>query len=168
MASQTQTDLPGALSEPLHSHVTPSVAFAGISRVPAPVNDTNRAYLPGSAERAELKARLERMSAERVEIPLVIGGREIRTGRTERTVMPHDHRHVLADWHVAGAEHAEAAIAAALEAGREWAAWSWQERAAVFLRAAELLSTTWRATVNAATMLGQSKTVFQAEIDAGM
>ncbi len=80
--------------------------------------------------------------------------------------MPHDHAHVLADCHLAGPEHVQQAIAAAAEARREWAAWPWEERAAVFLRAAELLATTWRATINAATMLGQSKTVFQAEIDA--
>ena len=80
--------------------------------------------------------------------------------------MPHDHRHVLADWHAAGRSTCEQAIAAAAEAHREWASWAWQERAAVFLRAAELLTTTWRATLNAATMLGQSKTAFQAEIDA--
>src|SRR5690606_29502454 len=99
-------------------------------------------------------------------IPIIIGGREIRTGRTERTVMPHDHRHVLAEWHAADASHVQQAIEAARTAQREWASWSWHDRAAVFLKAAELLTTTWRATVNAATMLGQSKTVFQAEIDS--
>jgi 1-pyrroline-5-carboxylate dehydrogenase len=155
---------PGSASyDAAEAHAVP---LAAISRVPPPVNDTNRTYLPGSAERAELKARLAAMSRETIEIPIVIGGREIRTGRTEQTVMPHDHRHVLAKWHVAGAEHAAQAVAAAADARREWASWSWQDRAAVFLRAAELLSTTWRATVNASTMLGQSKTVFQAEIDA--
>jgi 1-pyrroline-5-carboxylate dehydrogenase len=141
-------------------------SFAGIPRVPQPVNDVNKAYLPGSPERAELKARLSRMASERIDVPLVIGGKEVRTARTERAVMPHDHRHVLADWHLADAAHVEQAIAAALEARREWAGWPWQERAAVFLRAAELLTTTWRATLNAATMLGQSKTAFQAEIDS--
>jgi 1-pyrroline-5-carboxylate dehydrogenase len=141
-------------------------AFAGIPRVPFPSNDVNKTYLPGSPERAELKARLEQMAAERIEIPLVIGGKEIRTGRIEQSVMPHDHKHVLAEWHGAGPEHVQQAIEAASNARREWAAWSWQDRAAVFLRAAELLTTTWRATLNAATMLGQSKTVFQAEIDS--
>jgi 1-pyrroline-5-carboxylate dehydrogenase len=135
-------------------------------RVPVPVNDANKTYLPGSPERAELKARLAQMASQRIDIPIVIGGQEIRTGRLEQAVMPHDHRHVLADWHVAGPEHVRQAIDAAAKAQREWASWSWPERAAVFLRAAELLTTTWRSTLNAATMLGQSKTVFQAEIDS--
>jgi 1-pyrroline-5-carboxylate dehydrogenase len=143
-----------------------NAAFAGVRRVPQPVNDPNRSYAPGTPERAELKARLKSMAAEKIEIPLIIGGREIRTGRTQQTVMPHDHRHVLAEYHLASAEHVEQAIAASLEARREWASWPWEERAAVMLRAAELLATTWRSTLNAATMLGQSKTAFQAEIDA--
>jgi 1-pyrroline-5-carboxylate dehydrogenase len=141
-------------------------SFAGIPRVPTPVNDPNKSYLPGSPERAALKARLAEMSAERIEIPLIIGGEEIRTGRLHQAVMPHNHQHVLADWHGAESEHVLRAIQAANEARREWASWAWHERAAVFIRAAELLATTWRATINAATMLGQSKTVFQAEIDA--
>src|SRR5687767_4136991 len=141
-------------------------SFAGIPRIPLPENDANKSYLPGSPERAELKAKLAQMAAERIEIPVVIGGKEIRTGTIEHAVMPHDHRHVLADWHAAQPEHVGQAIAAAKDAHREWAGWPWHDRAAVFLRAAELLTTTWRATVNAATMLGQSKTVFQAEIDA--
>jgi len=136
------------------------------TRVPPPLNDPSRTYLPGSPERAELKARLAQMASERIEIPIVIGGREIRTGRVEHSVMPHNHRHVLADWHVAGPAHVHQAIEAAAQARREWASWSLQDRAAVFLKAAELLTTTWRATLNASTMLGQSKTVMQAEIDA--
>src|SRR5687767_15109734 len=106
------------------------------------------------------------MAKERIDIPLVIGGREVRTGRTAQAVMPHDHGHVLADWHKASAEHVEQAIAAAADARRDWSAWSWEDRAAIFLKAGELLTTTWRSTLNAATMLGQSKTAFQAEIDA--
>jgi 1-pyrroline-5-carboxylate dehydrogenase len=143
-----------------------TAAFAGVRRVPQPINDPNRSYAPGSPERAELKARLESMATEKIEIPLIIGGREIRTGRMGKTVMPHDHAHVLAEYHLAGPEHIEQAIAAAGRARREWANWPWEDRAAVLLRAAELLATTWRATLNAATMLGQSKTAFQAEIDA--
>src|SRR5215510_586294 len=150
---------------PVASETAPA-SIAGIRRVPPPVNDPNRAYLPKSPERAELKARLKAMAGEKIEIPLIIGGREVRTGRIEHAVMPHDHRHVLADFHTASPEHVEQAIAAAADARREWASWAWEDRAAVFLRAAELLATTWRATLNAATMLGQSKTVFQAEIDA--
>ena len=136
------------------------------ARVPPPVNEPNLAYLPGSPERAALKGRLEGMASERIDIPIVIGGREIRTGAVERTVMPHDHAHVLADWHKAGPPHIAQAVEAAAAAHREWGSWPLEDRAAVFLRAAELLATTWRSTLNAATMLGQSKTVFQAEIDA--
>ena len=135
-------------------------------RVPSPVNEPNLSYLPGSPERAALKSALRRLSSEKADIPLIIGGKEIRTEKTERTVMPHDHQHVLAEWHPADAAHVQEAIDAARDARREWGSWAWHERAAVFLRAAELLTTTWRATLNAATMLGQSKTAFQAEIDA--
>jgi 1-pyrroline-5-carboxylate dehydrogenase len=135
-------------------------------RVPLPQNDPNLTYALGSPERAELKARLAAMAAEQIDIPVIIGGREIRTGNTGTVVMPHDHGHVLATWHKASADHVRQAVAAALEARREWASWSFEDRAAVFLRAAELLTTTWRQTLNAATMLGQSKTAYQAEIDA--
>src|SRR3954447_26566220 len=128
------------------------------ARVPLPLNEPNLNYLPGSPERAALKDALQTMSSETADIPAIIGGREIRTGKTERTVMPHDHQHVLAEWHAADATNVQQAIDAARSAQKEWASWSLQERAAVFLRAAELLTTTWRATLNAATMLGQSKT----------
>jgi 1-pyrroline-5-carboxylate dehydrogenase len=148
------------------SGVTLSAAFAGVRRVPEPINESTRSYAPGSPERAELKARLKSMAAERIDIPLVIGGKEIRTGATEKTVMPHDHQHVLAEYHKASPEHVHQAIVAAAEARREWSAWPWEDRAAVILRAAELLATSWRPTINAATMLGQSKTAFQSEIDA--
>jgi 1-pyrroline-5-carboxylate dehydrogenase len=140
--------------------------FAGTRQVPPPVNEPVRSYAPDTPERAALKKRLDEMAAERVDIPLVIGGEEIRTGETAQAVMPHDHRHVLADYHKARAEDVERAIRAAREARREWGNWSFEDRAAVFLRAAELLTTSWRYTLNAATMLGQSKTAHQAEIDS--
>ncbi|MCC7032346.1 MAG: L-glutamate gamma-semialdehyde dehydrogenase [Acidobacteria bacterium] len=140
--------------------------LAARRRVPPPQNDPNLSYRPGSPERAELKARLTAMAGERIDIPVIIGGKEIRTGDTGTVVMPHRHGHVLATWHKAATEHVKQAIAAALEARREWAGWPFEDRAAVFLRAAELLTTTWRQTLNAATMLGQSKTAYQAEIDA--
>ncbi len=135
-------------------------------RVPVPVNEPVRSYAPGSPERADLKARLASMAKERVEIPIVIDGERIRTGQVEHAVMPHDHQHVLADWHKADKTHVEHAIDSALRAQREWSRWPFEDRAAVFLKAAELLATSWRSTLNAATMLGQSKTVFQAEIDS--
>jgi 1-pyrroline-5-carboxylate dehydrogenase len=140
--------------------------FAGQRRIPAPVNEPVKNYAPYSPERDELQARLTSMSHERVEIPIVIGGKRILTGNTGTQVMPHAHRHVVADFHKAGETEVQAAIVAAAAAQKDWAAWSWEDRAGVFLKAAELLTTTHRATLNAATMLGQSKTVHQAEIDA--
>jgi 1-pyrroline-5-carboxylate dehydrogenase len=140
--------------------------FNGNRRVPPPVNEPIRSYAPGSPERAALKTRLESMASERIEIPVIIGGKEYRSGETAQAVMPHAHQHVLADWHKATKEHVLQAIESSREAQREWSNWPWEDRAAVFLRAAELLSTTWRTTLNAATMLGQSKTAYQAEIDA--
>ena len=154
-------------ARPTHSESPSSVSgFNGTRRVPPPVNEPVKSYAPGSPERAELKERLETMQAERVDIPTIIGGKEIRTGETAQSVMPHNHRHVLADWHKATSAHVDQAIEASRKAQREWANWAWEDRAAVFLKAAELLTTTWRQTINAATMLGQSKTVFQAEIDS--
>ena len=106
------------------------------------------------------------MGSEQIEIPLIIGGKEVRTGDVGEAVCPHDHRHVLATFHNAGAPEVEAAAAAAKAAWRDWSETSWEERASVLLRAADLLAGPWRDTVNAATMLGQSKTAFQAEIDS--
>jgi 1-pyrroline-5-carboxylate dehydrogenase len=142
------------------------MSFNGRRVVPTPVNDPPKSYAVGSAERAEIKTRLASMADERIDIPIIIGGREIRTGRTTQAVMPHAHRHVLADTHQAGEAEIQQAIDASLAARHDWAAWPWEDRAAIFLKAAELLTTTWRSTLNAATMLGQSKTVFQAEIDS--
>ena len=140
--------------------------FAGVRRVPRPENDPNLTYAPGTPARAELKARLKTMAEETVDIPIIIGGKEIRTGTTEKSVMPHRHGHVLGNFHKATPEHVRQAVEAALCARKEWSSWSFDDRAAVFLRAAELLTTTWRSTIVAATMLGQSKTAFQSEIDA--
>src|SRR4026209_2453782 len=98
-------------TKPNSSDTATLAAFGGIRRVPQPINEPNRSYAPGSPERAELKARLKSMAAERIEIPLVIGGKEIRSGLTAEAVMPHDHRHVLAQWHKASREHVEQAIA---------------------------------------------------------
>ena len=134
--------------------------------IPPPVNEPVLEYVPGSPERASLKARIAEMASTQVDIPLIIGGKEIRTGRTKQAVMPHRHGHVLATWHRAGKEETLQAIAAAREAYRDWSTWRWEDRAAVFLRAADLLTTTWRNTLVASTMLGQSKTPHQSEIDA--
>ncbi|MBA2688252.1 MAG: L-glutamate gamma-semialdehyde dehydrogenase [Gemmatimonadaceae bacterium] len=145
---------------------SPDTGFNGTRKVPVPVNEPVKSYAPGSLERSALKERLKSMAGERVDIPLIIGGEEVRTGDTAQSVMPHDHKHVLADWHKAKTDHVRKAIKASQKASREWASWAWEDRAAVFLKAAELLTTTWRSTLNAATMLGQSKTAFQAEIDS--
>jgi 1-pyrroline-5-carboxylate dehydrogenase len=142
------------------------VTMNAVRRPPAPVNEPVRSYAPGTADRAALRARLDQMADERVDIPLVVGGREIRTGRTRPVVMPCDHAHVLAACHQAGARDVAQAIDAAREAAREWGAWPWEDRAAVLLKAAALVAGDRRATLNAATMLGQGKTVHQAEIDA--
>ncbi|MFN8422048.1 MAG: L-glutamate gamma-semialdehyde dehydrogenase [Anaerolineae bacterium] len=134
--------------------------------VPAPVNEPNLTYAPGTPERAALKAKLSEMHASPVDIPAIIGGREVRTGRTGDVKSPHDHSANLGVYHRGGAAEAQAAVDAALAAGREWAALPWTERAAVFLRAAALLTGPWRQVLNGATMLGQSKNPFQAEIDS--
>src|ERR1041385_1767061 len=135
-------------------------------KIPTPVNEPVLAYAPGSPERAELKKTLKELSGHQVEIPLLIGDKEVRSGRTVDVVMPHCHRHVLAKTHQAGPDDVQAAIAAARAAWHEWSTWGLERRAAVFLKAADLLATRYRPVVNAATMLGQSKTAHQAEIDA--
>jgi 1-pyrroline-5-carboxylate dehydrogenase len=137
-----------------------------IFRPPPPHNEPVLGYEPGSPERAEVQSRLAEMAAEPIEIPVVIGGEEIRTGDTFDAVMPHDKKQVLAHVHKAGAAEVDKAIAASAEAWEDWHRLPWEERAAVFLRAAELLSGPWRSTLVAATMLNQSKTAHQAEIDA--
>ena len=138
----------------------------GLFRTPAPRNEPVRDYAPGSAQRKAIQAELERQAREPIEIPLVIGGEDVRTGRTVDAVMPHEKRHVLAKVHMASTREVARAIDAATAARADWQRWPWEERAGVFLRAAELLAGPWRDRINAATMLGQSKTVHQAEIDA--
>ncbi|HOX19500.1 MAG TPA: L-glutamate gamma-semialdehyde dehydrogenase [Gemmatimonadales bacterium] len=135
-------------------------------RTPAPRNEPVLNYAPGSPERAALKAALARMSAETIEIPVVIGGQEFRTGRTINVVAPHDHRRVLAKAHLADPALIAKAVDSATAAQHDWAAMPFADRAAVFLKAADLLAGPWRQVVNAATMLGQSKTAYQAEIDS--
>ncbi len=138
----------------------------GTSNIPAPRNEPILSYAPGSPERDALKAELKRMSGEVVDIPIIIGGKEIRTGKTHDVVAPHRHSQVLAKVHQADARAINQAVQAAQRAWRDWSNWPFKDRAAVFLKAAELLAGPWRQVLNAATMLGQSKTAFQAEIDA--
>lgn len=137
-----------------------------IFSVPKTYNEPIHSYLPGSAERESLKAELARQSSEIATIPLIIGGKEVYTDNVKDVVMPHDHHHVIARYCVAGEAELKAAIDAALEAKAAWQAMPWEHRASIFLKIADLLSTIYRDKINAATMLGQSKTVFQAEIDA--
>lgn len=136
------------------------------TKVPMPRNEPVLSYAPGSPERRALRAELHRMAGEMIEITPRIGGKKVPTGHTAEAVMPHDYRHSLAVWHKAGAKEVERAIQAALEARRTWSCVPWEQRAAIFLKAADLLAGPYRMTLNAATMLGQSKTAHQAEIDS--
>ena len=140
--------------------------MSGTIRVPAPTNEPVRSYAPGTAPRSALKTKLTQLSTQETDIPAIIGGKEVRTGKTHSVYAPHDHGLRLGIWHEAGAAQAKQAIDDTRDARREWASWPWEDRAAVFLKAAELLAGPWRPVLNAATMLGQSKTAFQAEIDA--
>jgi 1-pyrroline-5-carboxylate dehydrogenase len=142
------------------------VSAPGTFRTPVPVNEPVRSYAPGTPEHASLQARLAEMAGRQVDMPLVIGGRDLTNGRTVPAVMPHRTAHVLGTVHWAGPAEMARAIEAARDAWPDWSRLPWTERAAVFLRAADLLAGPWRDTVNAATMLGQSKTAHQAEIDA--
>jgi len=138
----------------------------GAFETPLPANEPVRGYAPGSPEKKSLKAELARQASEPVEVPLIIGGEEVRTGDTLRLACPHDHSLELGVAHKARSEHVRAAIEAASAAKADWAAMPWEHRAAIFLRVGELLAGPWRDRLNAATMLNQSKTVHQAEIDA--
>jgi len=134
--------------------------------VPVPVNEPVKSYAPGSPERAELKKVLAEYKKKQVDIPMYIGGEEVRTGNKIEINPPHDHKHVLGYFHEGDASHVEQAIKAALNARKKWAEMSWEHRASIFLKAADLLAGPYRAKINATTMLGQSKNAFQAEIDA--
>ena len=137
-----------------------------MSQIIKAVNEPIKSYAAGSPERASLQAKYDEMAAQTIEIPLIIGGQEIRTGDTENCVMPHDHQHVLATYHKTGETEANLAIDTALESWKIWSKTSLDKRTAIFRKAADLLAGPWRDTINAATMLNQSKNVFQAEIDA--
>ncbi len=137
-----------------------------ITPVPTPKNERVKMYAPGSTEREAIKTQVGRMLNEELEIPLIIGGKEIRTGSLGEALCPHDHKKVLARYHKASAEHVAMAADAAKEAWHDWQAAPWEARVSVFMKAAELLAGPWRMTLNAATMLNQSKTVHQAEIDS--
>jgi 1-pyrroline-5-carboxylate dehydrogenase len=133
---------------------------------PLPANEPVKTYLKGSPEREALEAELKKQSSQVIEIPLIIGGKEVRTGNTGKVVMPHDHRHVLATYHKAGEKEVQMAIDAAMAAHKEWSELDWTVRATILLKIADLIAGKYRAVINAATMLGQSKNIYQAEIDA--
>jgi len=138
----------------------------GIINIPIPSNEPIRSYAPGTPEKDALKAQLRKMLGEQLEIPLLIGGKEVRTGNLADCRCPHDHKHLLAQYHKAGPEEIDRAVESAMKSWKNWSEMDWVSRAAVFLRAAELLATKYRNILNAATMLSQSKTVHQAEIDS--
>jgi 1-pyrroline-5-carboxylate dehydrogenase len=134
--------------------------------LPLPTNEPVISYAPGTKERERLKAKLGDLKGRQMEIPLIIGGKEVKTGKMGDCILPHDHKTVIGRYHQAGEREVTLAIESALKAGMEWAGMDWQDRAAVFLKAADLLSEPWRPVLNAANMLGQSKNAFQAEIDS--
>ena len=137
-------------------------------KIEEPTNEPYDTFAPGTPERERLKRKIAELKAEKIEIPAIIGGKEVKTDRTYDVVMPHNHQHVLATAHLCGEKEVEMAVEAAMDAWKVWSEMPWEERAAVFMRAAELLTTDmdWRDTMNATTMLGQSKTPQQAEIEA--
>ena len=134
--------------------------------IPIPVNEPIKDYDPGSPEKASLQAKADELSSQVIDIPLVIGGEEIRTGNTAQCIMPHDHEHVLANFHQASEKEVEMAINASQDAWQSWSKKPLKERAEIYVKIADLLAGPWRDTINAATMLNMSKNVFQAEIDS--
>lgn len=138
----------------------------GFFQVPIALNDEIKSYAPGSPERAEVAAAYKAMFNAHTDVPMFINGEEVRTGNTRTMSPPHDHKHIVGEYHLAEKKHIDAAISGALKARTDWAELPWEQRAGVFLKAAELIAGPYRAKINAATMIAQSKTVQQAEIDA--
>jgi len=138
----------------------------GIFKVPVAKNEPVRTYAPGSPERESIQAKLTEMRSVEMELPMIIGGKEVTTDRRKRIAPPHDHKHTLGYYSEGDSSHVQMAIDAALDARKLWSRMSWEHRAAIFLKAAELIAGPYRDKINAATMLGQSKNIFQAEIDA--
>ena len=134
--------------------------------IPKPFNEPIKDYTPGSPEKESLLAKFQELKNQTIDIPLIIGGEEICTGNTANCVLPHDHGHVLATFHQAGEKEVQLAIDASQEAWRTWSKTSLEERAEIYLKAADLLAGPWRDTINAATMLNMSKNAYQAEIDS--
>ena len=138
----------------------------GFFNVPVAVNEPVKSYAPGSPEREAVSEAYKAMFNSKVEVPLYINGKDIKTGNTRTMSPPHDHKHIVGEYHLAEKSHVEDAISTALEARKEWSQMPWEQRAGIFLKAAELIAGPYRAKINAATMIAQSKTVHQAEIDA--
>src|SRR5262245_52938754 len=137
----------------------------GTFKVPTPFNEPNLTFAPGTAERVALKTQLKQYKSETADLPMFIGGKEIRSGDKAELRPPHEIKHLLGYYHKGNASHVKQAITAAMRAKRNWENLSWENRASIFLKAADLLAGPYRAKINASTMLGQSKNVFQAEID---
>ncbi len=138
----------------------------GFFNVPKAVNEPVKSYAPNSPEKAAVLAAYKKMWNETIDVPMYIGSEQIKTGNTKTMSAPHDHKHIVGTYHLAEKSHVEKAIASALEARKKWSKMPWEQRAAIFLKAAELIAGPYRARINAATMIAQSKTIFQAEIDA--
>ncbi len=138
----------------------------GVFKIPVAVNEPIKQFAPGSLDREELKRTIREMRLQQLDVPMYIGGKEVRTGKKTAMICPHDHKHILGYYHKGDKTHVKQAIAAAMTAKKKWMAMSWEHRAAIFLKAAELLAGPYRYKIVASTMLGQSKNVYQAEIDA--
>jgi 1-pyrroline-5-carboxylate dehydrogenase len=138
----------------------------GFYNTPTPINEPVKSYLPNSPERKELREAIDSLRSQVIDIPMFIGGQEVHSENKRPISPPHDHKHIIANYHQGDKSHVELAINAAMAAKPEWEALPWEQRASIFLKAAELIAGPYRAKINAATMLGQSKNIFQAEIDS--